>query len=169
MVLQVGEGAAEPDALVLVGLVDVQAVVDRGADDLARRGDGALQPHLSQGIALPPAGLGLQHLAQLQRLGDDPLPRRSGPGRGAVEQLRDLIDLVAFDQANPVVVEAAELHAAPIRRQYMAIPAAGSLMWGAIAPPFLLALGQWPSPAVNAKSLPPPRRWSRSAGQGRAG
>ncbi len=116
MVLEVGESAAEADVLVGMGLVDVQAIVDRRADDLAGRRDRGLQAHLCQGMAVTRAGLGPERRLQLDGLADHPVARRRGPGLGAFEQVGDVMDEVAFDQADAIMIEPAELHARSSRR-----------------------------------------------------
>jgi len=94
-------------------LLEVLGVVHRRGDDLARVGDWAEQLHLSE---RPPAGTGRERLdarAPRSKVRDQRIvPRqRIARGRQRVERLADVEHLAVTHQPEPIVVEAANLHA----------------------------------------------------------
>ena len=92
--------------------VEMLLVVHRRGDDLAGIGDGREQRHIGELVGFC-AGqqLGDAH-AQLRQARDQQINRGQGVtlARQQLQSFGDIANGVAFDHAEPVIVEAAELH-----------------------------------------------------------
>jgi hypothetical protein len=100
------------DLRVVLGLLDMSPIVHRRTDDLGRIGDGAEKPDAIGGLRWRLVGQPLQLRPQAVEVGDEVIAerRRIAQRRQRVENGRHVMHVAAAHEADPVVVETAELH-----------------------------------------------------------